>query len=372
MLLAAFDGDADDIVDDIQDDGNAHEHEHADGRLQEHRKAAEAVDTVRDDADDALRGDGVGNGDALDDVVVADDAERGRLPRLIFRDLDNAQRHVHAVRRAEADDAALPQFLNFFGREKVDADEVARAEAVLRVALHAVDFHGKKCGAEDIGRYIGVDARLDDERQVEAKQRQEQHDEDDRHRDDDGVPHPVLLGNGLRGSRGRRSRALGRLKLGRSLRCFLNGRGGFGRFGVFGHAEMPILTGGLKIAAVLRVGFGYIVRPADGHIGLIRGSVKRRPFGCARLIRLFRRRFFGIRRLHLRALRRLFGKRPGGLQVLRPGGIVPHKSVVHFSSLKGRPYGRGPALSSVRFGALTPTHFAEMRRRENFREMKIL
>ena len=155
--------DAEDVVDDVRDDGDTDEHEHADGRLQEHGEGAEALDAARVDADDVLDGNGYGLGDVGRDVVAHRRHGRDEAGLFIALHRTDAVGDECAL-PAEGDDVPHFERLLLLVGENVDKDERTVAEAPLVLARHVVRRDREGRNAEHGGRFVGVDAPLDDER----------------------------------------------------------------------------------------------------------------------------------------------------------------------------------------------------------------
>ena len=190
-----MDGDADDIDHDIDDDRYAHKQQHAEGLHQEHGERAQMIDAAVEDAHDIpdLHGDGCG-ALALGNVVRPHGDGRDEAGLLVPRDAEDA---VHGevdgavvLQPAEGNDIALLHRLTLLvGIERLDEHERAFVEAALVFALHIGIIDGDGRNVEYIGEFVGIERPLDDERDVDRKQR----DEDDaqhrkQHRTDD-APH---------------------------------------------------------------------------------------------------------------------------------------------------------------------------------------
>ena len=190
-----MDGDADDIDHDIDDDRHAHKQQYAERLHQEHGECAQMIDTAAEDAHDIpdLHGNG-GCSLAFGNVVCPHGNGRDEAGLLVPRDAEDA---VHGevdgtvvVQPAEGNDIALLHRLTLLvAFERFDEHERALVEAALAFALHVGIVDGDGRNVEHIGEFVGIERPLDDERDVDRKQR----DEDDaqhrkQHRTDD-APH---------------------------------------------------------------------------------------------------------------------------------------------------------------------------------------
>ena len=177
-LPAALQGDADHVKRDENDDGNADKDQNAHGRLHEQGKVAKARNAAGAKPHDVAHGN-----DAVIRVVgvtLGNKARDATVLRTLHR--NDAVRDKHFA-RVICNDLTFLKGLLFFALQKINKDERAFIETVIRVPAHRARGNGKRRDPEDIGRDVVMQAAFDDQREIDDEngdKQHRQHDEYDR------------------------------------------------------------------------------------------------------------------------------------------------------------------------------------------------